>query len=54
MTEQEVINLIKAKKLRVVCAKRKRKLRKRGISVRWMADLGAYVWEPNFGNLTRN
>lgn len=34
--------------LRIVCAKRKRYLQKRGVFVRWSSELGAYVreWNP--------
>jgi len=31
---------------RKVCAKRKRKLQRRGESVRWSVALNSYIWEP--------
>lgn len=48
LTESQSLALVKAKKLKIVSPQRKRKLRKRGIRVRWMQVLNAYVWEPGW------
>ena len=48
ITETEALALVKAKKLRMVGSARKRKLRRRGVSVRWMQVLNSYVWEPDY------
>lgn len=48
ISENEALELVRTKKLRIVSAARKRKLRKKGVSVRWMSALNAYVWEPKF------
>ncbi len=46
LTEPDALALVKSKKLRVVCPKRKRKLQKKGIRVFWSITLDCYVWEP--------
>ena len=44
ITEQQALELVKQKNLRMVCNKRARKLRKKGRHVRWMQILDCYVW----------
>lgn len=42
---EEKLARLRSGELRIVGVQRKRKLRKRGVSVWWDADLRALVWE---------
>lgn len=48
-TDNEILTLnrISSGDLRVVHGQRKRKLKRRGIYVRYFNYLGAFLWEPN-------
>ncbi len=38
--------LLRTGEIRLVGTQRKRKLRKRGVNVRWCAELGGFIWCP--------
>jgi hypothetical protein len=46
MNESKYLDLLKTGKIRAVGLQRKRKLKKRGICVRWCMELNSYIWEP--------
>lgn len=45
LTEQQAFELVKQKKIRMVCNKRAKKLRKKGRHVWWCVALNCFVWE---------
>ncbi len=47
MTEAQALEMVRLKKLRMVSPVRKRKLRKKGVHVRWLPVLDSYVWFPS-------